>query len=64
MKTLILWRGFSTQLDFEEILIPKTKGSNLKLLKLINDIKFTNLDSAIKNTISSYKKFKIYKQKN
>ena len=28
MKTFILWRGFSTQLDFEEILIPKTKGSN------------------------------------
>ena len=42
----------------------KTHGSNLKLLKLINDIKFTNLNTAIKNTISSYKKFKIYKQKN
>ena len=42
----------------------KTHGSNSKLLKLIKKIQFTNLDTAIKNTIVSYKKYKIYNQKN
>ena len=42
----------------------KTHGSNTKLLKLIKKIKFTNLNTAIKNTIASYKKDKIYNQKN
>ena len=42
----------------------KTHGSNSKLLKLIKKMKFTNLDTAIKNTIVSYKKYKIYNQKN
>ena len=42
----------------------KTHGSNTKLLKLIKKMKFTNLDTAIKNTIESYKKYKIHKQKN
>jgi len=42
----------------------KTHGSNTKLLKLIKKMKFTNLDTAIKNTIESYKKYKIYNQKN
>ena len=42
----------------------KTHGSNTKLMKLIKKIKFTNLDTAIKNTIESYKKYKIYNQKN
>ena len=42
----------------------KTHGSNTKLMKLIKKIKFTNLDTAIKNTIESYKKYKIHKQKN
>ena len=42
----------------------KTHGSNTKLLKLIKKMKFTNLNTAIKNTIESYKKYKIYNQKN
>ena len=42
----------------------KTHGSNIKLMKLIKKMKFTNLDTAIKNTIESYKKYKIHKQKN
>ena len=42
----------------------KTHGSNIKLMKLIKKMKFTNLDTAIKNTIKSYKKYKIHKQKN
>ena len=42
----------------------KTHGSNTKLLKLIKKIKFTDLNTAIKNTIVSYKKDKIHNQKN
>ena len=42
----------------------KTHGSNTKLFKLIKKMQFTNLDTAIKNTIESYKKYKIYNQKN
>lgn len=42
----------------------KTHGSNKELLKLIKKKKFTKLNTAIKNTIESYKKYKIYRQKN
>ena len=42
----------------------KTHGSNKKLLKLIKSIKFTKLETAIKNTIISYKRHKIFNQKN
>ncbi len=42
----------------------KTHGSNKKLIKFIKKIKFTNLDKAIKDSIKSYKKYKIYQQKN
>ena len=42
----------------------KTHGSNKKLLGLIKNIKFTKLESAIKNSVISYKKNKIFNQKN
>ena len=42
----------------------KTHGSNKKLLKILKKIKFTKLEIAIKNTISSYKKYKVFDQKN
>tara|TARA_B100002052_G_C15861099_1_gene590102 strand:- start:832 stop:1800 length:969 start_codon:yes stop_codon:yes gene_type:complete len=42
----------------------KTHGSNIKLIKIIKKIKFTKIESAVKNTINNYKKFKIYNQKN
>jgi UDP-glucuronate 4-epimerase len=42
----------------------KTHGSNKKLLGLIKNIKFTRLENAIKNSIISYKKYKIFDQKN
>ena len=42
----------------------KTHGSNKRLINLIKKFKFTNTEIAIKNTINSYKKYKIYNQKN
>ena len=42
----------------------KTHGSNKRLIKFIKKVKFTNLDIAIRNSIKSYKKYKIYRQKN
>tara|TARA_Y100000590_G_scaffold469837_1_gene660076 strand:+ start:499 stop:1467 length:969 start_codon:yes stop_codon:yes gene_type:complete len=42
----------------------KTHGSNKKLIKMIKRIKFTDIKIAIKKTINSYKKYKIYNQKN
>lgn len=42
----------------------KTHGSNKKLLGLIKNIKFTKLENAIKNSVISYKKNKIFNQKN
>ena len=42
----------------------KTHGSNKRLINLIKKFKFTNIEIAIKNTINSYKKYKIYNQKN
>ena len=42
----------------------KTHGSNKKLLKKIKSIKFTKLETAIKNSIISYKRHKIFNQKN
>ncbi len=42
----------------------KTHGSNKKLLGLIKNIKFTKLENAIKNSVVSYKKYKIFNQKN
>ena len=41
----------------------KTHGSNKKLLGLIKNIKFTKLENAIKSSIISYKKYKIFNQK-
>ena len=42
----------------------KTHGSNKKLLGLIKNIKFTRLENAIKKSVISYKKNKIFNQKN
>ena len=42
----------------------KTHGSNKKLLGLIKNIKFTKLENAIKKSVISYKKNKIFNQKN
>ena len=42
----------------------KTHGSNQKLLKQIKYKRFTDLETAIKNTIFSYKKYKIFNQNN
>ena len=42
----------------------KTHGSNKKLFKLIKSIKFTKLETAIKNSIISYKRYKLFNQKN
>lgn len=42
----------------------KTHGSNKRLIKFIKKVKFTNLDIAVRNSIKSYKKYKIYRQKN
>ena len=42
----------------------KTHGSNKKLLRIIKEFKFTNLETAIKNSILSYKKYRIFNQKN
>ena len=42
----------------------KTHGSNKKLLRLIKNIKFTRLENAIKNSVISYKKYRISDQKN
>ncbi len=42
----------------------KTHGSNKKLLSIIKKIKFTNIEDAVKNSVKSYKKYKIFNQKN
>ena len=42
----------------------KTHGSNKKLLGLIKKMKFTKIDEAVKNSVNSYKKYKIFNKKN
>ena len=42
----------------------KTHGSNKKLITLIKKMKFTNIEKAIKNSVNSYKKYKIFNQNN
>ena len=42
----------------------KTHGSNKNLLRLIKNIRFTKLENAIKNSVISYKKNRIFNQRN
>ena len=42
----------------------KTHGSNKKLLSLVRGIKFTKIEKAVKDSVLSYKKYKIFNQNN
>jgi len=42
----------------------KTHGSNKRLLNLVKKIKFTKIEKAVKSSVASYKKYKIFNQNN